>query len=301
MAVPSKRFLGVLSVLIGLAVATAAAVGTKPLVNKGESGDLAIKGYDVVAYFGAGVPTKGDPRFVHRWNDATWQFATAKNRNLFANDPEKYAPQFGGYCAWAISHGYTADVDPETFRIVDGKLYLIYSKSVELAVGTGHPWKHRPRPDQLASSSPEVTSLIRAPQLRYVAGQSPDRKVTWLELFFDLVFAAAVAQVASPLREDYSLEGLGRFALLFIMIWWAWTGHAVFSTRFDTDDGVQRGLTLLQMFGVAVMAANARDALDSRSSAGFAAAYAVPAVRAGVSVFSRAPGGGRPPACDTGT
>ena len=120
-----------------------------------------------------------------------------------------------------------------------------------------------------------MTSLIRATQLRYVAGQSPDRKVTWLELFFDLVFAAAVAQVASPLRDDYSLAGLGRFALLFILIWWAWTGHAVFSTRFDTDDAVQRGLTLLQMFGVAVMAANARDALDSRSSAGFAAAYAV--------------------------
>ena len=120
-----------------------------------------------------------------------------------------------------------------------------------------------------------MTQLIRATQLRYVAGQSPDRRVTWLELFFDLVFAAAVAQVASPLRADYSLEGLGRFALLFILIWWAWTGHAVFSTRFDTDDVVQRGLTLLQMFGVAVMAANSRDALDSRSSAGFAAAYAV--------------------------
>ena len=120
-----------------------------------------------------------------------------------------------------------------------------------------------------------MRKLIRATELRYVAGQSPDRKVTWLELFFDLVFAAAVAQVASPLRDDYSLAGLGRFALLFILIWWAWTGHAVFSTRFDTDDLVQRGLTLLQMFGVAVMAANARDALDSRSSAGFAAAYAV--------------------------
>ena len=119
-----------------------------------------------------------------------------------------------------------------------------------------------------------MTRLIRSPA-PVLAGQSPDRKVTWLELFFDLVFAAAVAQVASPLRADYSLEGLGRFALLFIMIWWAWTGHAVFSTRFDTDDGVQRGLTLLQMFGVAVMAANARDALDSRSSAGFAAAYSV--------------------------
>lgn len=120
-----------------------------------------------------------------------------------------------------------------------------------------------------------MTSLLRATRPRYVAGEVPDRRVTWLELFFDLVFAAAVAQVASPLRTDYSLAGLFRFGILFVLIWWAWTGHAVFSTRFDTDDGVQRGLTLLQMFGVAVMAANARDALDSRSSAGFAAAYAV--------------------------
>jgi low temperature requirement protein LtrA len=117
--------------------------------------------------------------------------------------------------------------------------------------------------------------VVRATRLRYVAGESHDRRVTWLELFFDLVFAAAVAQVASPLREDYSLAGLARFTALFVLIWWAWIGHAVFSTRFDSDDGVQRGLTLLQMFLVAVMAANARDALDSRSSAGFAAAYAV--------------------------
>src|SRR6185436_3596086 len=119
-----------------------------------------------------------------------------------------------------------------------------------------------------------MTTMVRAGKLRYVAGQSADRKVTWLELFFDLVFAAAVAQVASPLGDDYSIAGLLRFSILFVLIWWAWTGHAVFSTRFDTDDVVQRLLTLVQMFGVAVMAANARDALDSRSSAGFAAAYA---------------------------
>jgi len=100
------------------------------------------------------------------------------------------------------------------------------------------------------------------------------RKVTWLELFFDLIFVAAVAQVAAPLRVSYSVAGLIRFAPLFMLIWWAWTGHSVFATRFDTDDGVQRVLTLVQMFAVAVMAANATDALDSRSSAGFAAAYA---------------------------
>jgi low temperature requirement protein LtrA len=100
------------------------------------------------------------------------------------------------------------------------------------------------------------------------------RKVTWLELFFDLVFAAAVSQVAEPLRQDYSIAGVVRFTPLFVLIWWAWTGHSTFSTRFDTDDLIQRALTLIQMFIVAAMAANARDALDSRSSAGFAAAYA---------------------------
>ena len=120
-----------------------------------------------------------------------------------------------------------------------------------------------------------MKALVSATRLRYVVGEAPERRVTWLELFFDLVFVAAVAQVASPLRQDYSAAGLLRFAILFVLIWWAWTGHAVFSTRFDTDDAVQRGLTLLQMFGVAVMAANASDALDSRSSAGFAAAYAI--------------------------
>jgi len=110
-------------------------------------------------------------------------------------------------------------------------------------------------------------------RLRSTAGDR-GRKVTWLELFFDLIFVAAVAQVAAPLRDQYSLDGLIRFTPLFALIWWAWAGHAMFSTRFDTDDVVQRGLTLAQMFAVAAMAANAKDALDSRSSAGFAAAYA---------------------------
>jgi low temperature requirement protein LtrA len=111
-------------------------------------------------------------------------------------------------------------------------------------------------------------------RLRSIAGER-GRKVTWLELFFDLIFVAAVAQVASPLRDHYSLDGVVRFAPLFALIWWAWTGHAVFCTRFDTDDLIQRALTLVQVFAVAVMAANAKAALDSRDSAGFGAAYAV--------------------------
>jgi low temperature requirement protein LtrA len=111
--------------------------------------------------------------------------------------------------------------------------------------------------------------------LRITQTRPADGKVTWLELFFDLVFVAAVSQVAEPLRDHYTIGELTRFTPLFLLIWWAWTGRALFSTRFETDDGVQRALTLIEMFAVAVMAANARDSLASRSSAGFAAAYAV--------------------------
>ena len=116
--------------------------------------------------------------------------------------------------------------------------------------------------------------LARPLRLRYIAGE-PGRKVTWLELFFDLAFVAAVAKVGSPLADDYSFPGLCRYAFLFFLIWWAWSGHSTFATRFDTDDAIQRALTLVQIFVVAVMAVNAKDGLDSRSSAGFAAAYAI--------------------------
>jgi low temperature requirement protein LtrA len=118
-----------------------------------------------------------------------------------------------------------------------------------------------------------MTSFVTPLRLRALAGDAA-RKVTWLELFFDLIFVAAVAQVAEPLREHYSLSGVVRFTMLFALIWWAWTGATVFATRFDGGDGVQRALTLIQIFVVAAMAANAGDELDSRSSAGFTAAYA---------------------------
>src|SRR5262245_33892450 len=87
--------------------------------------------------------------------------------------------------------------------------------------------------------------------LRTEHGIEEGRRVTWLELFFDLVFVAAVAQVGTHLQQDYSLAGLARFSLLFVLIWWAWLGHTTFSTRFDTDDVVQRALTGLQLFLVA--------------------------------------------------
>jgi low temperature requirement protein LtrA len=118
-----------------------------------------------------------------------------------------------------------------------------------------------------------LPTLIRPPRL-WPAHAAQGRRVTWLELFFDLIFVAAVAQVGVPLTVDYDFSGLVRYAFLFVLIWWAWLGHTMYSTRFDSDDLVQRLLTLVQIFMAAVMAANAKDALDSRSSAGFGAAYA---------------------------
>ena len=91
----------------------------------------AIRGYDPVAYFTEGKPVEGDSDFTHRWMDAKWYFASAANRDAFAKDPERYAPQYGGYCAWAGSQNYTASIAPEAWRIVDGKLYLNYSKGVQ--------------------------------------------------------------------------------------------------------------------------------------------------------------------------
>jgi hypothetical protein len=116
-----------------------------------------------------------------------------------------------------------------------------------------------------------LLSLPAVPSANSAAG----RRATWLELFFDLIFVAAVAQVGAPLHANYSFVALARYAFLFFLIWWAWLGHTLYSTRFDTDDSVQRVLTLVQMFTVTVMAANASEALNSRSAAGFGAAYAV--------------------------
>ncbi|WP_326520696.1 YHS domain-containing (seleno)protein [Leptothoe spongobia] len=96
-----------------------------------DNSGLAIRGTDPVAYFTQGGPVAGSTEFTHTWNNATWQFATAENRDLFVANPEQYAPQYGGFCAWAVSQGYTASIDPNAWRIVDGKLYLNYNKGVQ--------------------------------------------------------------------------------------------------------------------------------------------------------------------------
>lgn len=100
-------------------------------VNKTLLGGLAVDGYDPVAYFTDGKPVEGEKELSHQWQGATWRFASAEHRDAFIAAPETYAPQFGGYCAWAVANGYTYDSDPEAWSIVEGKLYLNYNKKVQ--------------------------------------------------------------------------------------------------------------------------------------------------------------------------
>jgi hypothetical protein len=111
------------------AVAWSAAAGAGTAVNTGYFGGVAIEGYDPVAYFTESRPMKGSQEFAHEWLAATWHFDSAEHRELFAAQPVKYAPQYGGHCALGTAFGEsTVNIDPEAWSIVDGKLYLQYSK-----------------------------------------------------------------------------------------------------------------------------------------------------------------------------
>jgi YHS domain-containing protein len=93
--------------------------------------NVAIKGFDTVAFFTAEQAVEGNPQYSFIWNGAKWYFSSADNMEKFKANPEQYAPQFGGYCAWAVSKGYTADGDPNVWKVVDGKLYLNYNRQVK--------------------------------------------------------------------------------------------------------------------------------------------------------------------------
>ena len=90
----------------------------------------AIKGYDTVAYFTENRPVKGKDEFSIEYNEATWLFSSKENLDLFTAEPEKYAPQYGGYCAYAVAQNTTASIKPELFTIYNGKLYLNYNDSI---------------------------------------------------------------------------------------------------------------------------------------------------------------------------
>ncbi len=116
--------------LSAVLLAAAPAAALTP-INKTLFGGLAIDGYDPVAYFTDGRPIEGSKEHAFEWNGATWRFASATHRELFVREPERYVPQYGGYCAWAVAQGYTADIDPQAWRIENGRLYLNYSPDVQ--------------------------------------------------------------------------------------------------------------------------------------------------------------------------
>jgi YHS domain-containing protein len=118
-----------LSAAVLVTLAAGAAHAAEPVNTNGSP--LALGGYDVVAYFTEGKPVAGQAAHEAQWNGARWHFASAAHRERFLAEPERFAPRYGGYCAYAVSRGYTAPVAPEAWRIVDGRLYLNYSKDVQ--------------------------------------------------------------------------------------------------------------------------------------------------------------------------
>ena len=127
-----------------LAVSGAAALPAAPayaddLVYTGLFSNTAVGGYDTVAYFTEGAPVRGSRDFETEWNGAIWRFASQANLDLFLADPQAYAPQYGGYCAWAMAEGYTAKGDPNFWAIVDGRLYLNFNSEIQATWETDIP------------------------------------------------------------------------------------------------------------------------------------------------------------------
>lgn len=110
--------------------ASPAHAADKDPVYTGFSSNVAVGGYDTVSFFDGGA-AKGSKEFETEYNGAVWRFTTAENRDRFLENPGAYAPQYGGYCAWAVAQGYTAKGDPRYASIVAGKLYLNFNADVQ--------------------------------------------------------------------------------------------------------------------------------------------------------------------------
>ena len=123
-----SRVVRILGAAAIVAVASTGSALADDSVNTGYFGGVAIMGYDTVAYFTDGKAVKGSEEFTYDWLGTPWHFASKKHQEMFMSEPVKYAPQYGGYCAGEVVGGgpVTINVDPEAFKIIDGKLYLIY-------------------------------------------------------------------------------------------------------------------------------------------------------------------------------
>lgn len=128
----SSRTYVLIAALAAIAIGAAACSKAEGVAKiDTDSSGRAIRGYDAVAYFAVESAVEGNPKFEFAWNGAKWLFASEENLEKFKKSPETYAPQFGGYCSYAVSHGHTADGDPKAWKVVDGKLYLNYDQDVK--------------------------------------------------------------------------------------------------------------------------------------------------------------------------
>jgi YHS domain-containing protein len=116
--------------LVACLILASAPAFAKDLVNVDKEG-LALQGHDPVAFFTDGRPVKGDPAITAKHRGATYRFTSAASREAFAKEPDRYAPAFGGFCAYGLSQGYTAPIEIGTWQIVEGRLLLNYNASVK--------------------------------------------------------------------------------------------------------------------------------------------------------------------------
>jgi YHS domain-containing protein len=116
----------ILSLFVAMTSLIASAQKSEVFIKSG----VAINGYDPVAYFEQGQAIKGEDQFVYNWQGADWHFSNQQNLDSFKTNPEKFAPQYGGYCAYGLYEGHKAPTDPNAWTIVDGKLYFNYNLKV---------------------------------------------------------------------------------------------------------------------------------------------------------------------------
>jgi len=119
------------TVALALTTLPSAALAAKPEIYTSAFSNVAVQGYDPVAYFTQGKPVEGSEAFKTTYKGAEFHFASAGNLARFKANPSAYAPQFGGYCAWAVSQNYTAKGDAQHWRIVNGKLFLNYNGDIQ--------------------------------------------------------------------------------------------------------------------------------------------------------------------------
>jgi len=120
----SVRRFAMIALWCGLLTSSAASAETSSVAPVNAAEGIAVKGYDPVAYFIVGQPTAGVEKYTYSWKGATYRFASAENLERFKAEPEKYVPQYGGYCAYAMANNRIADIDPARWAVVEGKLYL---------------------------------------------------------------------------------------------------------------------------------------------------------------------------------